>query len=228
MKYPPRLFFAVVTALASRAVSGVAVHKDMPQGLLLLWTGEDGLTNFTVLREYHPPPPASGLPVAAGDVNISLAPAPAPAPAPSPSPALALPSPLLPPRSPGRPARRGHGAAAAAAAPQKTPLPVNRVGCGRLNKLDGTELAEAERALAAVCDGGAWIPARSALAEHRGGAWAYVCNWSMISENPCDGAELAEAAVRIDDACGPRAAGWVLMQIWLKGIGREIDTVEFC
>jgi len=57
-------------------------------------------------------------------------------------------------------------------------------------------------------------------------AVAYICNYG--GQQPCSSGEYDDTNNLINDNCGGSSAGWVLINDWAKGYGRDNTGVPIC
>ncbi|KAG4428242.1 hypothetical protein IFR05_016279 [Cadophora sp. M221] len=59
-----------------------------------------------------------------------------------------------------------------------------------------------------------------------GSAVVYMCNYG--GQNPCESGEFTDAMNLLNANCGGVGAGWVLIQTWKKGYGRQNTGGQIC
>jgi hypothetical protein len=105
-------------------------------------------------------------------------------------------------------------------------LPHPSVGCASYSTFQN-DANFARNELNAWCNAGNVVRETSAALFSYGSAIAYICNYAG-STNPCSGDEFDVVNQLISSDCGGSTAGWVLINDWGKGYGRDNKGVRIC
>ena len=105
-------------------------------------------------------------------------------------------------------------------------LPNPSIGCASYSTYQNDANA-ARNGLNAWCNAGNVVRETSAELFSYGSAIAYICNYAG-GTNPCSGDEFDVVNQLINDDCGGPNAGWVEIDAWGKGYGRDNKGVPIC